>query len=78
MDEKQREDTRETRGEEWGWGNRAESEGEGDVTACLRYLAVSLDFFSDNHNDQLRHPSKCAHVCTVPAANPQRLVVRMF
>ena len=30
VDEKQREDTRETRGEEWGWGNRAESEGEGE------------------------------------------------
>ena len=31
VDEKQCEDTREQRGEEWGWSNRAESEGEGEV-----------------------------------------------
>ena len=48
------------------------------VTACLRYLAVSLDTFPDNHNDQPRHVRKCAHVYTAPAANPQRLVIRIF
>ena len=30
MDEKRREDTREKRGKESGWSNRAESEGEGE------------------------------------------------
>ena len=48
------------------------------VTACLRHLGVSLATSTDSHHDQLRHARKCAHVCTVTATNPNRLVIRMF